>query len=1405
MNIGTRAGAVPSLAFRFALAVFHPDMETVTAARQRLSEEPAHLGIRAAERISPMWRSWEMKGVSFDGDNPHAHPGQVVHTRNPSDTSDNDLFVPVKIGVPFSVEPYGEDTDHGSTFGSPTTSVGGLTFSTASIGRTNSSPPLCSSYPSRAVDSDGEVEALALAIKDWHLADEVFGDLLEDPEFPQIYNKQIERRYTQEQWAILREYLVDHKQLLRYLWFYYDEDMETLNVGGPSGLHQIATMSTSHSAIQVLEPTLLSEHQYLKVDGERIVINKWSAQKADCLLAVSFVVLDPESHGVLIHSNKDLILVQTSYSQSLDKVLHKVYKSMPPLNSPMPVAYVIINIEESAYVDDPNAKPGPQDFIPGGGYANDVLSTGWKKGENAYVGQIRGQWLMFRGTEEERNRLREGLRLKRTAADWIREGFGVDLCHKYDTSNVLQDQHDGLFAKWEEVMIECARVIGAQADSCDLDMDLAGLPERTPPPPTRVPIVEDPFPVAVKFIGMGAHQKAMDDYAMQSENHLTSFSAHTPSREDTERVRKAYKRSRDNDVPSPDDIAAVETYKKTRFADPSPPLSPSLLASDSSLEERSSDPIDLACSDPPEPVIAGHELELDSYIADDPQRRSRSRAAEFAKLNFLKKSHNSALPKRSRTADTSHSLAESQSACFSMSPRPTRTTRSAGAAGKKDGKGKVAQSKPQSGSKNSKVGSTKTKKKGLSAKEQKELQALLKKQSQAEEEEETEQRTTLRKRVLADTHGESDAEQDAEEDDVAVASPQHKKAKKSTERDVSDEPSSDAEGREEGSQRKAGQNSVESPEQRQAPTRPKPTPAYGKSKKHAGNPDIDMVEASPQATSLATSMDKPSTGRKTVPVPMPSLDDGERAIAQDLGLATSNKKPKGKQVEEHISDADTDTSVPQTDAKKAKLKRKMFVVLDSPKRKAADKKGEAKNKSTGSLFTYQSHSEDDDQDQLMEDQSSGEEYNDDDEGDDEDVDEDEDDTSGDDVVVVDDKKGGKGGKGGKGKDPASSEKGSGSARGRAKASDIPVHIKPLVNVAQSCLRLRLALDNAWTIDSTVHGARLPTSITLIKGAIKDARNHRDKEGGRIPLLKTAFDALKKDSAESLRKQVNAVVWTAASQMRNEVKKKAKNIIEHAYDMSRLTTQQRTSLAQWLLKTHGVKIKSVGDRGDRRELSRANRELPFQHKAIADIISQQWFQGHKESGARAAVDRFRAVPDNLIAFVCNAIEAALKDLASGTQIQFANKQYAPKWDSLMAVLELFKSQAPQLYEDTKKKLWRDIGARIDDVYVSSSEGEDEEDDDGYIPFAQLEAKHKTRNEPSKAPHTPPASSSSKDVIASSSGGNGKPSPKKSPLVSKAGDDTTAGPSKLLNANDDDDIMNARVDQVDSAAEAGPTET
>lgn len=60
------------------------------------------------------------------------------------------------------------------------------------------------------------------------------------------------------------------------------------------------------------------------------------------------------------------------------------------------------------------------------------------------------------------------------------------------------------------------------------------------------------------------------------------------------------------------------------------------------------------------------------------------------------------------------------------------------------------------------------------------------------------------------------------------------------------------------------------------------------------------------------------------------------------------------------------------------------------------------------------------------------------------------------------------------------------------------------------------------------------------------------------------------------------VWTAALQLRNEIKKRAKMIIEHTYGLSNLNPKQRISLAQWLLQTCPIEETKGG--GGRYKLS-----------------------------------------------------------------------------------------------------------------------------------------------------------------------------------------------------------------------------
>ncbi|KAH9936211.1 uncharacterized protein B0H18DRAFT_1113639 [Fomitopsis serialis] len=359
------------------------------------------------------------------------------------------------------------------------------------------------------------------------------------------------------------------------------------------------------------------------------------------------------------------------------------------------------------------------------------------------------------------------------------------------------------------------------------------------------------------------------------------------------------------------------------------------------------------------------------------------------------------------------------------------------------------------------------------------------------------------------------------------------------------------------------------------------------------------------------------------------------------------------------------------------------------------------------------------------------------------------------------------------KDVKKRRKGKGSqvkARARVKAADLPIDIRPLVTAAQNFLRLRLALKNAWTSDSSVASSRLLDNMQLVVTALKEARDMRDKDGKRVKSMRVAYNEVqdkKGHEGDTLRKNVQTVVWTVASQFRFDVKKKAKSVVEHAYGLNSLSVQQRISLAQWLLKTHLMKVKggkreipnfvfgdmriiwNAKDKLDKEKCS-VKSELLFRHPAISEIIVQQWFQGHATG---VPVDRFSAVPDNLIALVCNSIDAALSEIAFGNQVAFTNRAFAPKWDDLMSILEATQKNAPDYYADMKKQLWARISSRI--------EGDDEEDsdqDDGedFVKWTKLQ---------DMVLEAPTAPSSSNAGPVSSSSTAAKPSSAGKPTSSK----------------------------------------
>ncbi|KAI0714375.1 hypothetical protein C8Q72DRAFT_947753 [Fomitopsis betulina] len=303
-------------------------------------------------------------------------------------------------------------------------------------------------------------------------------------------------------------------------------------------------------------------------------------------------------------------------------------------------------------------------------------------------------------------------------------------------------------------------------------------------------------------------------------------------------------------------------------------------------------------------------------------------------------------------------------------------------------------------------------------------------------------------------------------------------------------------------------------------------------------------------------------------------------------------------------------------------------------------------------------------------------------------------------------------------------------RNRALATSLPDSISPVKNLAAMYLKMYIALEAAWTKYTSMSHSRLLDRHNVIEKVIISVREHKNKDS-RCPLeVKEAFEELSSGpEADSLQKMLTEVVWQGASQMRNDLKKKAKLVADEAYGLTGMKAQQKRALATWLTTSCRETLKDGvvvnvpnfifpvvevvwvdGQRGNKSSYvdsaeastemseSKLNTRMPFQHPAISKLIYAFWFSGQTQAEVNARREKFSVVPDNLIALVCNALEAALKDhlqasAGNALDLQFSNKIYAPKWDDLMMLLKGIQSLSPAGYQSMKTVIWGRINAKL----------------------------------------------------------------------------------------------------------------
>ncbi|KAH9840670.1 uncharacterized protein C8Q71DRAFT_721175 [Rhodofomes roseus] len=485
-----------------------------------------------------------------------------------------------------------------------------------------------------------------------------------------------------------------------------------------------------------------------------------------------------------------------------------------------------------------------------------------------------------------------------------------------------------------------------------------------------------------------------------------------------------------------------------------------------------------------------------------------------------------------------------------------------------------------------------------------------------------------------------------------------------------------------------------------------------------GNKVADMVMQDQMADSEGEQPKKPRPMPKRKygqhAKPAPTLDADEEDLARTL-VTFTKKQDKGKNRANNNSDDERSKSPAASD--------------DS--RKNSDK---AKRTAAG---PHDKPSDDSDQDDSSkdDDQEEGEAYEDDrDEEDEEETDHAEEGQSDDNgmIVLSDSRRKGKGAR------PKAYRTG-GAKGARLRVSDLPTWLVPLFHAAQDALRLRTALKSAWTKEPSVVSKRLPSVDDLIKASVQDAYEKGDKK-----------DRKGKDNSqrERHRQDMHKLIVRALSQTRNELKGKASQVIQKAYDLSPhlYSLDDRRPIALWLIGKVSVKMgdrtallprfifgeiehnlgKEQGSSVEKSEalimnyiMSKYNRLLPFRHPAIQELIYLYWGPAKREGACiKAAMVDFKKVPLNLIALVCTAIEGALADVAAQVEednevnLKFANSVYAKKWDSLMSALE-YMNNKPYLQE-TQSLIWSYIRSKMqgdEDGDMDAVEENQEEEEDG----------------------------------------------------------------------------------------------
>ncbi|KAH9920347.1 uncharacterized protein B0H18DRAFT_1122076 [Fomitopsis serialis] len=341
-----------------------------------------------------------------------------------------------------------------------------------------------------------------------------------------------------------------------------------------------------------------------------------------------------------------------------------------------------------------------------------------------------------------------------------------------------------------------------------------------------------------------------------------------------------------------------------------------------------------------------------------------------------------------------------------------------------------------------------------------------------------------------------------------------------------------------------------------------------------------------------------------------------------------------------------------------------------------------------------------------------------------------------------------------------------------------VDVRSLLGKAQQELRVYLALENAWPRMKKGVSEKHAATADIVERLITSNVRYQREDFQKKFEPNWAF--------QKTKNKIIAYVNKAAPQLRQELKQKAKRVVEKEFLSIRLPEVgadgkpvDAVERNQKVKKARENRIKFLKDNNtfhygqlvlpdpevDPSLWEEPDLDMPFHGLCVAEVIANQWFRGQNPDVFRPACkERFdldgalKTIPSNMIALACSAILVALDEwMNDNNTVEFQEKVYAPAYDRLLSGVEMIRRLANpnnKDYDEGWENLSESLNASLSKnirvfagLRVDSQSGQGEEksnaDLDPLINAGKVKARWRSRGGAPDNAQAGPSNAASKD--------------------------------------------------------------